>query len=125
MHRCVERTYHTDEHGSSEIAEICYCYEFLDDFITPKPTLNGLLSDIFHWNREANKDNKMDKDATTDEIALDYVAPKATPTVQELHRANGESTTLNRLLHGEDEDSWLQKKYNRKNHPLELMVSFK
>ena len=119
LHRCVERTYQTDEHGSSEIAEISYSYEFLDDFTTPKPTLIAFLSDIFHCNPWKKRD-KVAKDLLSNEIALE-----SPPTVQNSEHNDDESAKDETVLESEDAYSWLQGKYNRKNHPLELMVSFK
>ena len=122
LHRCVECTYQIDEHGSSEITEICYSYEFLDDFITPKPTLNAFLSDIFHWN-SGNKD-KVAKGALSNEITLECNASKSTPTVKSPQHINDENAEEKYMLECGDENNWLQEKFNQKNHPLELMVSF-
>ena len=123
LHRCVECTYQTDEHGSSEIAEICYSYEFLDDFITPKPTLNAFLSDIFHWN-SGNKHDKVAGEVFSNEIALEYNASNSTPTIKRPRHIDDENAEDKHTLECGDKNNWLQEKFNRKNHPLELMVSF-
>lgn len=122
LHQCVDVHCETNDKGSSEITEISFCYEFLDDYRTPRPTLNAFLSDIFRWRKR--RDNNMVEDVTKDEIVLENISSKAvaTPTVQDAQHTFDE-TDYNKLEEHED-DSWLQEKFNRKTHPLELMVSF-
>ena len=124
LHQCVDLRYETNDKGSCEISEITYCYEFLDDFVTPKPTLNAFLADIFRW-RPENRHDRIVEEAMKDDIVLENIPTKATatPTVQSIQHGVDE-TAKNRLEDSED-DSWLQEKFNRKTHPLELMVSFK
>ena len=126
LHQCVERTYHTDEKCSNEIAEICYSYEFLDDFVTPKPTVYSFLAEFFRWTPK-NKHNEGVETIITNDIALEEVAPKYKPTVQSLQHTDDESAKDESVSMEECEDncSWMQEKFNPKNHPLELMVSFK
>ena len=125
LHQCVECKYNPDGKGGSEVTEICYSYEFLDDYVTPKPTLNAFMADIFQW-RPEDKHKKMVEEGATDEMAMgEYVPPKSTPTVQGLQHIDDETAKDRPKYEREDGDNdWLQQKFNRKNHPLELMVSF-
>ena len=123
LHRCVERTYYTDEKCSNEIAEICYSYEFLDDFVTPKPTLNAFLTEFFRWHPES-KHSEGAETVIINETALEEMAPKFKPTVESLKCTDDESAKDKPLLECGDNYCWLQEKFNKQNHPLELMVSF-
>ena len=123
LHRCAERTYTTDEKLANDIDEITYSYEFLDDFLTPKPTINSFMADIFQWRHEEKYDN-MVTEPTPDEIALTYIPPKAVPTIdklQILHR-DDEGVKNKPVLECKDQISWLQEKFSLNNHPLQLMV---
>ena len=124
LHQCVECTYYTDEKNSNEIAEICYSYEFLDDFVAPKPTVNGFLSECF---RSDSKDKHYAGVETIipNGTALEEMAPKFSPTVQSLQYADDESAKDKSMFDRGNNFSWLQERFDPKNHPLELMVSFK
>ena len=121
LHRCVECVYETDDKGGHEIAKMHYSYEFLDDFVTPKPTLNAFMADVCQWKRDKHK--RMVEEAHPAEIGLEDISPKS-PTVQGTQHINDESARDEPVLESKDEH-WLQEKFNQKNHPLELMVSFK
>ena len=120
LHRCVERKYETDHEGSQKITEMQYSYEFLDDFVTPKPTLNALLTDFCQWKRDDTHE-RMVEDAHPAEIGLDDISPKS-PTVQGTQHIDDDDARDEPELESKD-DHWMQKKFNQKNHPLELMVS--
>ena len=120
LHRCVEHKYQINEDtGLNEIAAIEYSYEFLDDFVTPKPTLNAFMTDLFRWNHD-DKHKRMVEDTHPAEIGLETLSPKA-PYTQHTQRDN-DSIGDEMILESSDEN-WLQEKFNQKNHPLELMVS--
>ena len=123
LHRCAERTYTTDEKVANDIDEITYSYEFLDDFLTPKPTINSFMADIFQWKHE-EKDDNMVTEPTPDEIPLTYIPPKAVPTIDDSHtlHRDDEGVKDKPVLECEDQNSWLQEKFSLDNHPLELMV---
>ena len=126
LHRCAQRTYTTEEKGTNDIHEITYSYEFLDDFLTPRPTFNSFMADIFQW-KSKDKDDKMVA-VRTDEIPLTYIPPKSAPTVHDsqLLHGDGESVKDDKpVLECEDHNSWLQEKFVLNNHPLELMVGLK
>ena len=126
LHRCVERTYYIDGKSSSEIAVISYSYEFLDDFFTPKPTVYSFLAEIFRWTLK-NKHNEGVETIMANDTALEEMAPKYKPTIQSLQHTDDESAKDKSVsvVECDDNCSWLQEKFNPKNHPLELMVSFK
>ena len=124
LHRCVECTYCTDGKSSNRIAEICYSYEFLDDFITPKPTVNSFLVEFF-GRHAVDKHIEESETIIANQIALEEMAPKYKPTVQSVRYTNDETAKDKPVLECEDNSSWLQEKFDPKNHPLELMVSFK
>ena len=123
LRQCVDVHYEPNDKGSCEISEITFSYEFLDDYNTPRPTLNAFLTDIFRWYPE-NKHDKKVEELMSDEMVLENIPTKATatPTVQDVQHAVDE-TARNKTVEHED-DSWLQEKFNLKTHPLELMVSF-
>ena len=123
LHRCVECTYYTGERSSSEIATICYSYEFLDDFVTPKPTVNSFLAECF---RSDSKDKHYEGVETiiSNGTSLEEISPKFNPTVQSLQYVDEESAKDESMLECGDNCSWLQERFDPKNHPLELMVSF-
>lgn len=120
LHQCVERFYEADDKGCCHIAKIRYSYEFLDDFITPKPSLYAFLADMFRWNHE-HKHEKIEHGLRS-EIALGKVEPKSEPTVQGTQCVDDEGATDEPKLECDDKN-WLQK-FSQTNHPLELMVSF-
>ena len=94
----------------------------MDDFVTPKPTVNAFLAQFFRWDPEG-KHSEEAETVIANEIALEEMAPKFTPTVQSLKCTGDESAKDKQLLECGDNHSWLQEKFNKKNHPLELMVS--
>ena len=107
LHRCVHRNYKTSEKIGKEITEIHYSFEFLDDFITPKPSLVKFLS------------KKLNVSSTKDTVQSE-VPMNAIPTVKYPYKeitAKEESA-----LECEDEESWMLKNFKQENHPLELMV---
>ena len=118
LHRCVEYKYKSDDKGGSEIVEIEYSYEFLDDFVTPKPTLNAFMADLFRWNRDDKHERMVEEDTHPAEIALETLSSPKIPYT----RHDSESIGDEMILESSDEN-WLQEKFNQKNHPLELMVS--
>ena len=118
LHQCVERTYYTDGNGCSKIATICYSYEFLDDFVTPKPTVKSFLAEFFQQYPSKGNETIM-----TNETPYEEMETKFKPTVQCLQHADDESAKEMSLLECEDNCSWEQEKFNPNNHPLELMVS--
>ena len=121
LHRCVERKYETDDEGGQKPSEIQYSYEFLDDFVTPRPTLNAFLTDVFRWKRD-DKHERMIEDAHPAEIGLDDLSPKS-PTVQGTQHADDDNAVDEPELESKD-DNWKQEKFDQNNHPLELMVSY-
>ena len=124
LHQCVECTYCTDGKSSSEIATICYSYEFLDDFVTPKPTVNSFLVECF-GRHPTDKYNERSETIIPNETALEEIVPKFNPTVQDLQYTDYESAKEQPVSDYGDNYYWLQEKFDPKNHPLELMVSFK
>ena len=126
LHRCVECTYYTDETCCNEIAVISYSYEFLDDFVTPKPTVYSFLAEFFRWTLK-NKHNEEVETIIANGTALEEMASKYKPTIQSLQHTDDESAKDESVSTVECKDncSWMQQKFNPKNHPLELMVSFK
>lgn len=121
LRQCIQREYKTDDKNHSEIAKIQYSYEFLDDYITPQPTLNAFMSDLFQC--KAVKHNKIVEDALPAEGESENVPLDSIPTVQSPQNVGNENEKDNIVLKCEDAESWMQKKFNQKNHPLELMVS--
>ena len=118
LHQCVKLAYKTNEEGTSKISEIHYSYEFLDDFITPKPTLNAVMSDLLVWNPKSTPDEEeavRPTDNAYDDIAL--------KTIQYTQHTDDENQMNKSMFECEDEKYWMQEKYNQANHPLELMVS--
>ena len=119
LHRCVERMYATDDEGGQKLTKIQYSYEFLDDFVTPKPTLNAFMTDVCAMKRD-DRHERMVEDAHPAEIGLDDISPKS-PTVLGTQHIDDDSARDEPVLESKDE-RWLQEKFNQKNHPLELMV---
>ena len=123
LHRCAQRTYTTDEKDANDIDEITYSYKFLDDFLTPKPTINSFMADIFQW-KHKEKNDKMVTEPIPDEIPLMYIPPKAVPTIHNSQTLYKDDVSIKDkpVLKCEDQSSWLQEKFSLNNHPLELMV---
>jgi len=113
LYHCVHREYTTNNKGSREVTKIEYSFEFLDDFVTPEPKISMLLS----W--------KNNKDTVTEDSNED-VPLKPIPTIQgppSLAVTSQEDCSVESAMGGvEDQESWLQEKYDPSNHPLELMV---
>ena len=121
LHHCVHREYTETEKGGSEVSKIEYSFEFLDDFMTPVPTMSMYLN-MLPW-RKTNQANQfedtMDRDSARD------VPLKPIPTVQGppyLAVSSPVDSFENPINGCEGEESWLQEKFDPQNHPLELMV---
>ena len=107
LQRCVHRNYKTNEKRSKEVTEIHYSFEFLDDFIIPKPPLITCISDMLK--RKSKKD-----DTVHCEVPM-----TAIPTVQYPYEEMAKDESV---LECEDAESWMLKNFTSENHPLELMV---
>jgi len=119
LHRCVHREYEVNDKGSCEVTRIEYSYEFLDDFITPEPSMSTFVN-MLSWKKKEQADELMTSNSTHD-IPLSPV-----PTVQGppyIAVTSQEDWTVESAIGGsEGQESWLQEQYDPSNHPLELMV---
>ena len=104
LQRCVDRNYETSDNIGKEITDIHYSFEFLDDFITPKPSLITFI-------------NKLKVRCTKDTVQCE-VPMKAIPTVPYKEITPTEESALE----CEDADNWMLKTFKQEYHPLELMV---
>ena len=108
LYRCVHREYEVNEKGSNEVTKIEYSYEFLDDYVTPQPTLAKFLQDKFTKNENLT---------IFDNGQAIPLAPFPSNVV------DSSNLTKQDMSDEEDhEDWWLQEVYDPENHPLELMV---
>jgi len=127
LNRCVELKYEKDDKGRNEVKEIHYDYQFLDDYITPQPTLNAFMADMFKWQAAEDKHDEVVGDAEegtryAEDIPLDDVRSSTvkTPTVKSTQYVDSENKEEKKEL---ESDNWMQPKFDQKNHPLELMVN--
>jgi len=110
LYRCVHREYEVNEKGSNEVTKIEYSYEFLDDYVTPQPTLAKFLQDKFIKKENSTIfDNRQDIPLTP----LPSNVVGSSDLTKEKEDMSDE---------GDRENWWLQEAYDPENHPLELMV---
>ena len=119
LHRCVVREYDSEDKDSHQITKIHYSYEFLDDFITVKPSIASFVTDTFQWNHKNTHDRMID--ATVFQSS-EVLPMQSFSTVQAPDSIGDEKTNDNVIYECKDGHSWMQEKFNLANHPLELMV---
>ena len=111
--------------GSNEVTKIEYSYEFLDDYITPQPTLAKFVQDKVGLS--ANQTSIFENSAifnTAQDIPL-VSLPNDVLGSSHLANTLKESTNIKEDMDDAEEyneDWWLQEMYDPENHPLELMV---
>ena len=124
LYRCVNRESMVNSKGSNEATKIEYSYEFLEDYVTPQPTLANFIQDKF--TKEKEQPPKIDTSTVYENPSSTHDMPlESFSNVQNFSHSNNtsqenveEDTETN-----DDQDAWwLQEKYDPENHPLELMV---
>ena len=124
LSRCVEREYDVQHNDICEVTKIHYLYEFLDDFITPQPTVAAFMADVFQWNHKETLENTIETPTLEDEKFSEDIQMQSIPTVQDPTNSIDERVKAKPMLECEDGQFWMQEKFNLQNHPLELMVSY-
>jgi len=123
LYRCVNQEYMVNDKGSNIVTKIEYSYEFLDDYVTPQPTLANFIQDKF---MKKKKEQPLKFDAST--IIENLSSTQDTslepfPNVHNSSHLNNASDEKAKEDTDDDQDAWwLQENYDPENHPLELMV---
>ena len=124
LYRCVNQEYRVNEKGSSEVIKIEYSYEFLDDYVTPQPTLANFIQEKFMKKKE--KPLKLDASTIIENLSSTQDMPlEPFPNVHKsshLNNASNEKAKEDTDTNDDQDAWWLQENYDPENHPLELMV---
>ena len=123
LHQCVVCEYDSEDKDSCQITKIHYSYEFLDDFITPQPSITAFVADVFRWN-DKNVHKNMAEAVIQNEMYCEDSPMKSIPTIRDPKNTDGENINSNLVLQCENDQRWMQEKFNLENHPIELMVSY-
>ena len=119
LHRCVACEYDSEDKDSCQITKIHYSYEFLDDFITPQPSITAFAADMFRWDHKNASKNVDDTLQIDEDLQM-----KSIPTIRDPKDVDDENINSNMVLEYEKDQSWMQEKFDLKNHPIELMVRY-
>jgi len=123
LYRCVNREYEVNDKGSRKVTKIEYSYEFLEDYVTPQPTLTNFIQDRFMKKNEQplqfHAPTILENPFTTQDKALEPF-----PNVQNSSHLGNNNVNMEEETATDDEQEswWLQENYDTENHPLELMV---